>query len=1015
MTNGDEQLEAQLRARRLPGLSDEARHRLLADLAAVTTDSAHTPAASPAATPFFTNRRWIMRHPVSSAVAASIFVLAIVGVGLWFSGGATPALADYLQPLLDAKTVKYKMIMETTSLPAGRGSLSAEEQKELMNPRTYEVMEFGSNRRRMEWNEWSDRKVAGRRVQIWDGSERKQLMLFPAAKKALLYDDTDEPEDETVGKEDQGSAAPPRPEEPGTVALFRSLLLDTVQKPGAQRDSLGEKEIDGRRVVGFRLSVGGVVIDVWGDPKTRLPVCIETTIAMGPNLKITQSDFEFNVPMDESLFSLEPPAGYQVTAKSRQPRDDTPETEKDLTEILRYYGRWSGGRFPDLLDWQWIEKVLSEARRLDDDLTHKPQAEREKQFDEGSQKLQRAMMFMLHLPKDSDWHYAGRGISIGTADTPVFWYRPMDATKYRVIYADFSVQEAGTPPVVPVVSVAQMEKDLIEMFRQHAESKGDRFPDTLRFPDFARKCLQYPPTELSAEQQQQLMEACVKLQRGAIFIGLLPKDADVHYAGKNAWLGMADRPIFWYRPQETAAYRVVYADLSVRQADAPPSMPAALPEPGRPQGDCTIAVKVVAEATGNPVPDARVHLFYPPTSHAMFASTDNDGTHIFESMSPGPYSLQIINAIGYQDAQYDPERKGHPWAMFSLKEGEGRREIVLKLKQACRISGKVVDENGTVPEDAGQLLVSAWFRAGDREGYRNKYAAVNTSDCSYVIDGLSEKPAYVMVENQRAAKEGDSPPPIYYPGTFSRSDARLVTFNNGRDVENINITRRKEGGLAIAGTVRDEAGNPVPEAFVVVHPRDMSGGLATAYTDPQGHYQIQGLGEGDFQVHVDAVHRGLVRTRMPVRLDKTTQKTELSFTLHRGVTISGKLVHENGRDWHVARNLVGRAIVGAGDRDGFGPTNVDFRNKYRPGNSDGMARGWLYFGEGDYPDGELIFPTSSSFIIQGMMPGHTTFRFEYPPQKIAKVLLAGQDILDSGVDTEPGQEINDIAIVIVNQ
>ena len=483
---------------------------------------------------------------------------------------------------------------------------------------------------------------------------------------------------------------------------------------------------------------------------------------------------------------------------------------------------------------------------------------------------------------------------------------------------------------------------------------------------------------------------------------------------RHVWLGMADRPIFWYRPNDKT-YRVVYADLSVREADAPPSMPAALPEPGRPQGDCTIAVKVVAEATGNPVPDARVYLFYPPTSHAMFVNTDNDGTHIFENMSTGPYSLRTINTAGYQDAHYDPEDKGHPSAMFSLKEGEGRREIVLKLKQACRISGKVVDENGTVPEDAGQLFVSAWFKADDREGYENKYAVVNGSNCSYVIDGLSDKPAYVMVENQRAAKEGDSLPPIYYPGTFSRSDARLVTFENGRSVENINIMRRKEGGQRIAGTVRDEAGKPVPEAFVVVHPRDMCGGLATAYTDPEGHYQIQGLGEGEFLVHVDAVHRGLVRTRMPIRLDKTTKKTELSFTLHQGATISGKLVDENGRDWKVARNLVGRAIVGASDRDGFGLTNVDFRNKYRPRNRDGMARGWLYFGKGDYPDGELIFPTNSSFIIQGMMPGHTTFRLEYPPQKIAKVLHAGQDILDSGIDTEPGQEIKDITIVIAKQ
>ncbi|KKK84930.1 hypothetical protein LCGC14_2778370, partial [marine sediment metagenome] len=36
MTDRDEQLEAQLRARPLPGLSDEARRRLLADLASAT-------------------------------------------------------------------------------------------------------------------------------------------------------------------------------------------------------------------------------------------------------------------------------------------------------------------------------------------------------------------------------------------------------------------------------------------------------------------------------------------------------------------------------------------------------------------------------------------------------------------------------------------------------------------------------------------------------------------------------------------------------------------------------------------------------------------------------------------------------------------------------------------------------------------------------------------------------------------------------------------------------------------
>lgn len=1012
MNDGDEQLESRLRARQLPGLSDEARQRLLADLATITTDSADAPAALHAA-PSLDNRRWIMRHPVSS-VAAAVLLLAIVGVGLWFSGGgATPALADYLQPLLDAKNVKYKMIMEQKSLPAGKGALSPKEQKELMEPRTYDVMELGSNRSRKEWDEWNGRKAGGRRVEIWDGSQRKQLTLFPAAKKALLYDYSLESEDNGVKEDAQGSASARRPEAPGTVSLFRSLLLDTLQKPGAQRDTLGNKEIDGRGVVGFRLSVGGVVIDVWGDPKTRLPVRIESTIAMMPNIKITQSDFEFNVPMDESLFSLEPPAGYEVTVKSHETRDKSPETEEDLIEMFRYYSQWSGGRFPDVLDWPWIEDVLSGARYLDAALTYKPQAEREQQFDETCQKLNRAMTFVRSLPRNSDWHYGGKGVSVSSADTPIFWYRPKDATKYRVICADLSVQEADTPPRVPDVPVTQMENDLIEMFRQHAELKEDRFPDTLRFPDFVRRSLQDRPTEdLSAERKQELLDARVKLQRGAIFIGLLPQSADWHYAGKYVFLDMPDRPIFWYRPNNGKTYRVVYADLSVRDADSPPSMPAALPEPGRPQGDCMIAVKVVDEATGDPIPDVHTYLFYHPTSHSMSVTTDRDGSHVFENVDTGPYSLRTGNTAGYQDAYYDPEDTGSWWAGFSLKEGEERREIVLKLKQACRISGKVIDEDGNVPEDAAQLVVYAWFKADDREGYENRGMRVNRSNGSYVIDGLSEKPVYVTVENRKTPKEGDGLPPIYYPSTFSRSEATLVTFEDGRSVENVNITRRKEGGLVIAGTVRDEAGKPVPDALVVVHPCDMPGCLSSAYTNPQGHYQIQGLGEGEYQVHVDAVHRGLVRTRIPIQLGKTAKNTELSFTLKRGATISGKLVDEDGRDWKDAE-ILARAIVGTHDRSGFLP-NVDLRNKHQPRNCDDMPRGWLYLGKGEYPDGQMIFPTESTFIVQGVMPGHTTFQFE-SPQKIAKILHAGQDILELGLDTEPGQEIKDITIVIAKQ
>ena len=42
-----------------------------------------------------------------------------------------------------------------------------------------------------------------------------------------------------------------------------------------------------------------------------------------------------------------------------------------------------------------------------------------------------------------------KGSSSAQADKPIFWYRPTNGKKYRVIYADLSVRDAAAPPNVP--------------------------------------------------------------------------------------------------------------------------------------------------------------------------------------------------------------------------------------------------------------------------------------------------------------------------------------------------------------------------------------------------------------------------------------------------------------------------------------------------------------------------------------------------------------------------------------
>jgi hypothetical protein len=74
--------------------------------------------------------------------------------------------------------------------------------------------------------------------------------------------------------------------------------------------------------------------------------------------------------------------------------------------------------------------------------------------------------------------------------------------------------------------------------------------------------------------QDQLGQDLLRLQRGFTFATALASDAkwNAHYVGAGVKLDTPARPIFWYKPANSETYRVIYADLSVRNADAAPDV-----------------------------------------------------------------------------------------------------------------------------------------------------------------------------------------------------------------------------------------------------------------------------------------------------------------------------------------------------------------------------------------------------------------------------------------------------------
>ena len=100
-----------------------------------------------------------------------------------------------------------------------------------------------------------------------------------------------------------------------------------------------------RKVVGFHVSSQGGDFILWGY-RNRLAGCVEMTMGVDGNTKMTLSDLAFNRPRDESLFSVEPPAGYTVRNKEsyRSP------SGRRIGSNVRAYSALRDGSFPAWLD-----------------------------------------------------------------------------------------------------------------------------------------------------------------------------------------------------------------------------------------------------------------------------------------------------------------------------------------------------------------------------------------------------------------------------------------------------------------------------------------------------------------------------------------------------------------------------------------------------------------------------------------------------------------------------------------
>jgi hypothetical protein len=333
--------------------------------------------------------RKIMKSSITKTAAAAVIIIAVL-IALHLGSG-TVTFAQVIEPIITAKTIVLDMLVGD----------------EATSPVMHEII-VGSRIRRTVSN-------IPDTTSIIDLDNAKMLALNDKDKTAVYVD--------IQGPLHEGTRI--------YINFLNNVVIEL--KDNSDIEKLPEREIDGKKAVGFATSGPNQEdVKIWADPKTALPVRIELRI--GQFFAILKN-LQFNVQIEDSLVGMEVPPGYKL---HQAEFDLTGATEKDFIEGLRIWTRISDGGFPDSIG---TEATMKQVPMLTEKLNQLNLSDEE--TGRLMMTFMRGTLFVQLLETKGKFQYSGNGVKLGDVDKAIFWYQPKDSETYRVIYGDLSVKDVA--------------------------------------------------------------------------------------------------------------------------------------------------------------------------------------------------------------------------------------------------------------------------------------------------------------------------------------------------------------------------------------------------------------------------------------------------------------------------------------------------------------------------------------------------------------------------------------------
>jgi hypothetical protein len=432
----------------------------------------------------------------------------------------------------------------------------------------------------------------------------------------------------------------------------------------------------------------------------------------------------------------------------------------------------------------------------------------------------------------------------------------------------------------------------------------------------------------------------------------------------------------------------------------PPSLPPGFVPPPRDvstqPATAVIRGHVFDASNGQPLRKVQVRAFSPELRENRVAITDNNGAYEIKTLAAGRYTLNASKG-SFVALQYGQTRPFEPGKPLELHDAQVFEKADFRLPRGGVVTGHVVDEAGEATADVLVSVMRYQYVQGRRQLSPAGRAAQTNDLGEFRLFGIPPG-QYVLSATLRNLVIGDTTSdnrsgyaPTYYPGTASVTEAQRLTVAVGQTLSEINIALSPTRLARVSGTAVDSQGKPVTTGVLMLVQTTGGGFISTAGSQlkPDGGFTISNVAPGDYTLRV--------MTNTGPLLSPSVE------SLQAEITVAGEDVDDVRLVGVKPSIITGRVIAASMQSTSLGGLQLTIAPKI-PAPLAGGGPGRVNE-DGTF---ELLAQPGPSLIRMNPIGS-------FAGARIKAVRIDGVDVIDSGLNVRPNENLNGVEIELTTQ